>query len=615
MLHPSNVSLSGGEVLRRYKLNEKYTLSLTTDNLIRNYLFQSGLWSFSGSSSTTIDLQEFIEDPESWHWGWEGVTSQIRGHFLGHWLSAASQIVSMNNNEELNGKILRLLSLLEQCQKQNKNGWLAAIPEQFMEKMKNGEDVWAPHYTVHKILMGLISVYNNLKYPQALKMADLFSDWFLKWSDDIPENLFSDILEYETGGMLEVWADLYAITKNEKYNTLMKRYTRHSFFDGLLNGLDVLTNKHANTQVVEILGAQRVWEVTGNKYYKNVVEKFWNEVVNIRGYYITGGVSCGELWTPPGEHSSRLGEAQEHCVIYNMIRLASKRYCDTGDACYADFIERNVYNGIFAQQHPYSGAVSYFLGIGNGSQKRWGSPTKHFWCCHGTLLQAQASLPEWILYKGNKDWRVAQFIPFKTTVIDADTKVQLQLSIDGQNGCGMVQKSNPEGKKQIQLINKNTIPEHRPDCWIIDLNIDCDKKYHKTLLFRIPAWVTGRPTVKIDGEDHPFDHIDGHIRLTREWHNNVVHIVLPKKLTMVNMHMNPQFVGFMDGPIVLAGLTECQTLLKSDCLSKFSPDNERHHSYWNEGHYIYRNNGDTIKFVPLLQVIDQKYTLYYPLKS
>lgn len=614
MLYPSNVNIIGGEVLRRYKLNEKYVLSLTTDNLIRNYIFQSGLWSFSGSSSTTIDLQEFIDDPQSWHWGWEGVTSQIRGHFLGHWLSAASHIVNMNNNEEINGKILHILSLLADCQNHNKNGWLAAIPEQYMDKMKSGEDVWAPHYTVHKILMGLTDVYKNLKYTKALKMADVFADWFLKWSDNIPEDLFCEILEYETGGMLEVWADLYAITNDNKYIILMKRYTRHSFFDGLLNGKDVITNKHANTQVVEILGAQRAWEVTGNKYYKEVVEKFWNEIIVVRGCYITGGVSCGELWIPPGEHSTRLGETQEHCVIYNMIRLASKCYCDSGDSIYADFIERNIYNGMFAQQHPYSGAVSYFLGMENGSQKRWGSATKHFWCCHGTLIQAQASISEWILYKGEDDWRVAQFIPFKTTVFDANTNIHLQLLVDGQNGSGMVQKSNSEGKKQIQLINKNAIPEHRPDCWIFDFHITCDKIYKKSFLFRIPEWVSGVPRVTIDGVDQPFDNVDGHIRLIREWDKNIIRITYPKKMRIVNMHENSKFVGFMDGPIVLAGLTEHQFLLKEDCLNYISPNNERHHSYWNEGQYIYRRNGEMIKFIPLLQVVDQKYTLYFPIE-
>ena len=43
-----------------------------------------------------------------------------------------------------------------------------------------------------------------------------------------------DILDFETGGMLEIWVQLYAITGKDKYAALMERYYRGRLFDPLL---------------------------------------------------------------------------------------------------------------------------------------------------------------------------------------------------------------------------------------------------------------------------------------------------------------------------------------------------------------------------------------------
>jgi hypothetical protein len=53
----------------------------------------------------------------------------------------------------------------------------------------------------------------------------------------------------------------------------------------------------------------------------------------------------------------------------------------TGDVSYADYIERNLYNGALAQQNPENGMVAYFLPLRAGARKEWGTPTDDFWCC------------------------------------------------------------------------------------------------------------------------------------------------------------------------------------------------------------------------------------------
>ena len=108
-----------------------------------------------------------------------------------------------------------------------------------------------------------------------------------------------------------------------------------------------------------------------------------------RGTFCTGGQTSGEIWTPPFSFAARRGhKTQEHCAVYNMIRLADVLYRWSGDPAHLDYIEANLHNGLLAQQHPETGMPAYFLPLEGGARKQWGTPTEDFWCCHGSLVQA-----------------------------------------------------------------------------------------------------------------------------------------------------------------------------------------------------------------------------------
>ena len=78
---------------------------------------------------------------------------------------------------------------------------------------------------------------------------------------------------------------------------------------------------------------------------------------------------------------------------------------------YADYWERNLYNGILAQQHPDTGMIAYFLPLQGGAVKNWGSPTEDFWCCHGTLVQAHTIHNQGIYFEDDEGLVVAQYVP------------------------------------------------------------------------------------------------------------------------------------------------------------------------------------------------------------
>src|SRR2546427_11587182 len=99
----------------RFELNRRYVLSLKTHNLLQNHYLEAGLWGPHGM-------------PEDAHWGWESPTCQIRGEFLGHWLSAAAHIVANTGDLEIKGKADFIVSEAARCQHENGGGWARPIP-------------------------------------------------------------------------------------------------------------------------------------------------------------------------------------------------------------------------------------------------------------------------------------------------------------------------------------------------------------------------------------------------------------------------------------------------------------------------------------------------------
>lgn len=156
--------------------------------------------------------------------------------------------------------------------------------------------------------------------------------------------------------MLEVWAQLYQLTKDEKYLTLAKRYADAGLFRKLKEGKDSLTNCHANASIPFTHGAAKMYEITGDSDWLEVIKLFWKVAVTDRGMFSTTGMNAGEFWVPPHMQGHFLGSSdQEFCTVYNMVRTASYLLKYTGEAQYADYIERALYNGFLAQQNAQTG--------------------------------------------------------------------------------------------------------------------------------------------------------------------------------------------------------------------------------------------------------------------
>jgi DUF1680 family protein len=578
-----DVALRPGPLRQRADLNRAYMLSLKSENLLQNHYLEAGLWG--------PRLQ-----PHDCHWGWESPTCQLRGHFLGHWLSAAAKRFAATGDAEIKGKADHIVAELARCQRENGGEWAGSIPPTYLDWIARGKKVWAPQYTVHKTLMGLVEMYTLGRNQQALDVLVAWARWFHRWSGRFTRAQFDDILEVETGGMLEVWATLYGITGSAEHLDLIERYDRPRLFERLLAGEDSLTNKHANTTIPEIHGAARAWEVTGDDRWRRIVDAYWHQAVESRGAYCTGGQTNGEIWSAPGELSARLGEkTQEHCTVYNMMRLADWLLRWTGDMRYADYWERNLYNGILAQQHPDTGMIAYWLPLQAGGHKAWGTPTEDFWCCHGTLVEAHTLHERSLYYQDDAGLLVAQYVPSTLNWEHHGTAVRV------------VQDNDP----QLQY-------PRRPQSTAFTLSVTCDRPVDFALRIRLPWWLAGTAEITVNGERVAASSTPSSVvTLRRTWSEDRLAVVLPKALTTEALPDRPEMVAFMDGPVVLAGLcTEEQTLHGDSTRPEMllTPHNEREWGEWEPG-FRTVHQPVNIRFLPLHQIRDERYTVYFPVQA
>ena len=532
---------------------------------------------------------------------------------------------------ELKAKADVIIDRLEKCQQANGGSWVASIPEKFLHFIAKGHGIWAPHYTIHKTFMGLVDMYRYAGNEKALTIADNFADWFLDWSTKFDRKQFDDILDFETGGMLEIWVLLYDITGKDKYKTLMERYYRARLFNPLLNGEDPLTNMHANTTIPEVIAAAEAYEVTGDEKYKDIVIAYWNQAVTERGMLATGGQTNGEIWSPKMSLSRRLGlKSQEHCTVYNMMRLADYMFRWTKDAKYADYIERNLYNGVLAQTYwhwehtngytpdsPDSGLIAYFLPMRAGAHKGWGSKTNDFFCCHGSMVQANACLNRYMYYQDENDIYVNLYFDSDASFKVNGNNVKLMQRRDPLTGSFHL-SSTSNGK---QTVNRTAAEyPNNPDTLQVFIQVETDSdNVPLNINVRIPWWITEAATVELNNKLVASQTTGGTFVSVNENFNNgdVICVTMKMGITACGLPDDENMVAFMYGPEVLAGLCDDERTLYSHGKpfeSILVHENEREWGSWKND---FKTTGQPagIHFIPLNRIGYENYCVYFPVEK
>lgn len=600
MLKPAekgSVKILPGVFRERMDVNRQYLLELDANCLLQNFYLEAGI---------ILPGLQVVDNPETanLHWGWEAPTCQLRGHFLGHWISAAAKLIAADGEPELRVKLDNIVSELARCQELNGGEWVGSIPEKYFTRLIKNQYIWSPQYVMHKTIVGLSDAYIYAGNTQALDILSHLSDWYITWTEKAAETNPHAVYAGEEAGMLEVWAQLYQLTKDEKYLTLAKRYADAGLFRKLKEGKDSLTNCHANASIPFTHGAAKMYEITGDSDWLEVIKLFWKVAVTDRGMFSTTGMNAGEFWVPPHMQGHFLGSSdQEFCTVYNMVRTASYLLKYTGEAQYADYIERALYNGFLAQQNAQTGMPAYFLPLGAGSHKKWGTKTRDFWCCHGTMVQAQTLYPELVWFTDGDKITAAQYIPSEFTA-----------EMNGAN----VTVSQTTGMK---YYNDQAFFDEKDDGqmsrWLLKFSVKCDKPARFTLSLRVPEWAKG-VELEVNGKNTAAPVKDGWLDITADWQNDSVQVFFPSELRAETLPDMPELMSVVDGPIVLAGIigSDCGITGADKLNEQFMPQME--HTYgtfpWRQNSWRTRNQPQSVMFRPLYEVTDEEYTVYFTKK-
>ncbi|XP_043691512.1 uncharacterized protein LOC122642154 isoform X1 [Telopea speciosissima] len=418
--------------------NLEYLLMLDVDSLV---------WSFRKTAG--------LPTPGTAYGGWEDPTTELRGHFVGHYMSASAQMWASTYNATLLEKMSAVVSALDACQKQMGSGYLSAFPSEQFDRFEAIQPVWAPYYTIHKILAGLLDQYMLAGNTQALNMVV----WMVEYFYNRVQNVISKYsverhylsLNEETGGMNDVLYKLYSITGDQNHLVLAHLFDKPCFLGLLAVKAESISGFHANTHIPVVIGSQMRYETTGDPLYKEI-GTFFMDLVNSSHSYATGGTSVSEFWSDPKRLANTLqAENEESCTTYNMLKVSRHLFRWTKEMAYADYYERALTNGVLSiQRGREPGVMIYMLPQGHGVSKArsyhgWGTKFNSFWCCYGTGIESFSKLGDSIYFEeegtlpglyviqfisSNFDWKSGQVVLNQTVepVVSWDPFLRLTLA-------------------------------------------------------------------------------------------------------------------------------------------------------------------------------------------
>ncbi|HEX6880791.1 MAG TPA: glycoside hydrolase family 127 protein [Terriglobales bacterium] len=501
-----NVRLAPGPFSAAAEANRRYLKTLPTERLLHTFRLTAGL------PTSAQPLGD-----------WEKPDCELRGHFAGgHYLSACALAFASSGDEELKRNGDLMVAELAKCQAQLKSGYLSAFPQELFDRLRDGVNVWAPFYTIHKIMAGLVDMYLLSGNQQALDVVEKMAGWVRSWADPLSEQQMQRVLLVEYGGMGDVLSELYAITGKRDYLNLARRFDKKWFFDALAAHRDELKGLHVNTHIPQVIAAARLYELTGDKRYWNIADYFWNEVTSER-CYCTGGTSNGELWrSEPGVLSTQLSsDTTEDCCAYNMMKLTRHLFAWAPQAKYMDYYERVLFNHRMGTIDPDTGTTVYYLPLGNGYSKIFAKPYDSFWCCNGTGAEEFAKLTDTIYFYDNDSIFVNLFVASEMNWPEKGLRITQQTSFPEEHGTTLL------------------ISASRP------VTLD--------LKLRIPYW-TQNGSVKVNGKAIPaFADPASYLVLHGPWNNgDRIELSLPMHLHADPMPDRETLQAAMYGPLVLA---------------------------------------------------------------
>lgn len=529
--------------------------------------------------------------------GWDSQTTRLRGHASGHYLTAIAQACAgttyhaelrANFSQKMDYMIDVLYNLSQKSGKPATKGgpfnadptavppgegrdgydsdlskdgirtdywnWgegfiSAYSPDQFI-MLENGatyggrnNQIWAPYYTLHKILAGLMDCYEVGSNPRALEIAKGMGIWVYKRLKVVPMKtrikMWNRYIAGEYGGMNEAMARLHRITRDARFLECARLFDNIDFFfgnaareNGLAKNVDTIRGKHANQHIPQITGSLETYKGTQDITYYHVAENFWD--ICTRCYmYCIGGVAGAknpnnaECFTAEPNtlfaNGFARGGQNETCATYNLLKLSRRLFMFDQDARYMDYYEQALYNHILASVDQDNPGNTYHVPLNPGSRKKFGNARMDgFTCCNGTALESNTKLQDSIYFKStdNSALYVNLYVPSTLSWPQKKVIVTQRTSFPCADST------------TLTLTGGGTFAIH----------------------VRVPKWATQGFFVKINGEDHLVKATAGsYLTLSRNWQDgDAIELNMPMDFYLSPVMDQPNIAAIFYGPVLLA---------------------------------------------------------------
>ena len=529
--------------------------------------------------------------------GWDSQQTKLRGHATGHYLSAIAQAYASTGYDaalqaNFAGKMEYMVNTLYKLSRLSGQaqaaggaqvsdpkvvppgpgksgydsdlsvegirtdywnwgkGFISAYPPDQFIMLENGASyggdntkIWAPYYTLHKILAGLMDIYEISGNEKALEIVKGMGDWVFARLSQLPtETLISMWNKYiagEFGGMNEAMARLYRITQEPRYLKVAQLFDNIKVFygdvqhsHGLAKNVDMFRGLHANQHIPQIIGALEIYRDSEAPEYYHIADNFWDMATNDYMYSI-GGVAGArnpnnaECFTSQPatlyENGFGAGGQNETCATYNMLKLTRDLFLFNQSAELMDYYERGLYNHILASVAEHNPANTYHVSLRPGSVKQFGNEDMDgFTCCNGTALESSTKLQNSIYFKsaGNQALYVNLYVPSILNWTDRNITITQTTAYPKEDRTRLTIKGNGR----------------------FDLNV------------RVPHWATKGFFVTINGKEEKVKATPGsYLTISRKWKNgDTVEVRMPFKFYLEPVMDQQNIASLFYGPVLLA---------------------------------------------------------------
>lgn len=452
--------------------------------------------------------------------GWESLDSDLRGHDIGHLTSALALLYAATGEECFRQKGDSIVTALREVQQAHGNGYLSAFPEGLIDRNLNGKSVWAPWYTIHKILSAMIDQYVYAGNKEALTIAKEMGRWAYTKLQAVGEEQRARMLRNEFGGVNEAFYNLYSLTGDEHHLWLARFFYHNGVIDPLKQGNGDFGKLHTNTFIPKVIAEARNYELTGAEDSRRVAQFFFDAMLKDHTF-VTGCLSDKEHFFAPKDFTKHLSAyTGETCCSYNMLKLSRHLFAYTASPTVADYYERVLLNQILGQQDPLTGMVQYFQPMLSGAYKLYSTPRNSFWCCVGTGFESHAKYAEAVYYHKDDALFVNLFIPTVLHWRDRGVTIRQETAF-------------PASDKTVLTVEGNA---------------------RFTLLMRHPSWCA-KPVVRLNGKVvKGIKSVGGYLAVNRTWRSgDRIEATFPMTLHAETAHGDAGRVALLYGPVVLAG--------------------------------------------------------------